>query len=196
MSWLTNNILGQLLNLLNIDTSKKRDLDVDCLVIRSDFKNGKAYFPSGIVFNSDKIKMVGSGDINLVNDEMNFTIAPTLNKLADGNITQALASFVKIEGTLNNPKLRLDTSSALNTIVGAVATGGISFGGEVLLSGDDDPCRSALKNTKYADKYAQTQGIKSSTKRAYQEVNKQAKEAVKELGKAAKNLLNSFKVQF
>lgn len=196
MSWLTNNILGQLLNLLNIDTSKKRDLDVDCLVIRSDFKNGKAYFPSGIVFNSDKIKMVGSGDINLVNDEMNFTIAPTLNKLADGNITQALASFVKIEGTLNNPKLRLDTSSALNTIVGAVATGGISFGGEVLLSGDDDPCRSALKNTKYADKYAQTQGIKSSTKRAYQEVNKQAKEAVKGLGNAAKNLLNSFKGQF
>ena len=127
---------------------------------------------------------------------MNFTIAPTLNKLVDGNITQALASFVKIEGTVNKPKLRLDTSSAINTIVGAVATGGISFGGEVLLSGDDDPCRSSLKNTKYANKYAQTKGIKSGTKRAYQEVNKQAKEAVKELEKAAKNLLNSFKVQF
>ena len=37
-------------------------------------------------------------NINLVNDNINFTIAPMLNKLADGNIAQALASFVKIEG--------------------------------------------------------------------------------------------------
>jgi uncharacterized protein involved in outer membrane biogenesis len=156
VSWLTNNVIGQLLSLLNIDTSKARDIDINCAVVRSDIGKGKAYFPSGIAFNSKQIKMVGSGDINLINDNINFTIAPTLNKLADGNITQALASFVKIEGTLNKPKLRLDTSSALNTIVGAVATGGISLGGEMLLSGDDDPCYSALVNTAYADKFKQT----------------------------------------
>ena len=175
---------------------KTKNIDVNCAVVRSDINDGKAYFPSGIAFNSKQIKMVGSGDVNLVNDSINFTIAPTLNKLADGNITQALASFVKIEGTLNNPKLRLDTSSAISTIVGAVATGGISLGGEVLLSGDDDPCRSALEGTKYANKFKQTTGAKSSTKRAYQEVNKQAKNAVKEIGNAAKNLLDAFKGQF
>ena len=97
---------------------------------------------------------------------------------------------------MENPKLRLDTSSALNTIVGAVATGGISLGGEVLLSGDDDPCYSALKGTQYANKFTKTEGVKSNTKRAIKEVNKQAKEAVKEIGNAAKNLLNSFKGQF
>ena len=196
MSWLTNNIVGQLLALMKIDTSKARNLDVKCAVIRSDLGGGKAVFPSGIAFNSEQIKMVGNGDVNLVNDKMNFTIAPMFNKLADGNITQALASFVKIEGTLENPKLRLDTSSALNTIVGAVATGGISFGGEMLLSGDDDPCYSALKNTQYANKFIQTSGVKSSTKRAFQEVNKQAKDAVKELENVAKSLLNSFKKNF
>ena len=196
MSWLTNNVIGQLLSLLKVDTTKARNLDVKCAVVRSDFKGGKAYFPSSIAFNSEQLKMVGSGDVNLVNDNINFTIAPTLNKLADGNITQALASFVKIEGTLNNPKLRLDTSSAISTIVGAVATGGISLGGEVLLSGDDDPCRSALEGTKYANKFKQTTGAKSSTKRAYQEVNKQAKNAVKEIGNAAKNLLDAFAGQF
>lgn len=196
MSWLTNNIVGQLLALMKIDTSKARNLDVKCAVIRSDLGGGKAVFPSGIAFNSEQIKMVGNGDVNLVNDKINFTIAPMLNKLSDGNITQALASFVKIEGTLEHPKLRLDTSSAINTIVGAVATGGISLGGEVLLSGDDDPCYSALINTQYANKYVQTKGIKSSTKRAYQEVNKQAKNAVKGIGNAAKNLFNSLKDQF
>ena len=145
---------------------------------------------------ADQIKMVGSGDINLVNDAISFTIAPTLNKLTSGNITQALASFVKIEGTLDNPKLRLDTSSALSTIVGAVATGGISLGGEMLLSGDDDPCYSALVNTVYANKFKQTKGIKSSTKRAYQEVNKQAKNVIKDVGNAAKNIFDAFKEQF
>lgn len=196
MSWLTNNVLGQLLSLLKIDTTKARNLDIACAVIRSDFKNGKAIFPSGIAFNSEQIKMVGSGDVNLVNDNINFTIAPTLNKLADGNITQALASFVKIEGTLNKPKLRLDTSSALSTIVGAVATGGMSLGGEVLLSGDSDPCHSALINTPYANKFVQTKGIRSDTKRAYQEVSKQTKNAVKGIGNAAKNLLGAIREQF
>lgn len=196
LNWLTNNIIGQLLSLLKIDTSKARNIDINCAVIRSDINKGKAYFPSGIAFNSDQIKMVGSGDINLVNDAISFTIAPTLNKLASGNITQALASFVKIEGTLDNPKLRLDTSSALSTIVGAVATGGISLGGEMLLSGDDDPCYSALVNTVYANKFKQTKGIKSSTKRAYQEVNKQAKKVIKDVGNAAKNIFDAFKEQF
>ncbi len=196
LNWLTNNIIGQLLSLLKIDTSKARNIDINCAVIRSDINKGKAYFPSGIAFNSDQIKMVGSGDINLVNDAISFTIAPTLNKLASGNITQALASFVKIEGTLDNPKLRLDTSSALSTIVGAVATGGISLGGEMLLSGDDDPCYSALVNTVYANKFKQTKGIKSSTKRAYQEVNKQAKNVIKDVGNAAKNIFDAFKEQF
>lgn len=196
LNWLTNNIIGQLLSLLKIDTSKARNIDINCAVIRSDINKGKAYFPSGIAFNSDQIKMVGSGDINLVNDAISFTIAPTLNKLTSGNITQALASFVKIEGTLDNPKLRLDTSSALSTIVGAVATGGISLGGEMLLSGDDDPCYSALVNTVYANKFKQTKGIKSSTKRAYQEVNKQAKNVIKDVGNAAKNIFDAFKEQF
>ena len=196
LSWLTKNIIGQILSLLKVDVAKATNLDINCAVIRSDFEGGKAMFPSGIAFNSEQIKMVGSGEVNLVSDAIDFTIAPTLNKLADGNITQALASFIKIEGTLNSPKLRLDASSALNTIVGAMVTGGISLGGEVLLSGDDDPCRSALINTAYANKFKQTTGVKSSTKRAYQEVNKQAKNAMKGIGNAAKNLLGAFKNQF
>ena len=194
--WLSNSILGQILSLLKIDTSKAKNLNVNCAVIRSDIKNGKAVFPSGIAFNSEQIQLVGSGDVNLINDDINFTLAPTLNKLADGNITQALASFIRIEGTLTHPKLRLDTSSALSTIVGAVATGGISFGGEVLLSGDDDACYSALVNTAYANKFKQTKGIKSGTKRAYQEVNKQAKEVIKGVEDLAKNLFGNLKNQF
>ena len=66
----------------------------------------------------------------------------------------------------------------------------------MLLSGDDDPCYSALVNTAYADKFKQTKGVKSGTKRAYQEVNKQAKEVIKGVGNAAKNILDAFKGQF
>ena len=192
LEWLASNIFTKILQLLKIDTNKNTNMDLACAVVRADIGNGKATFPKGIVFDGSKLKLVGSGDINLVNDQMNFTIAPTLNKLADGNIAQALASFVKLEGTLEQPKIGLDTRAALTTVVGTMASGGAYLGSEVLLSGDDSPCYTALQGTVYASKFPKPSGVKAATKDAYQDVNKTAKDAVKGLESAAKNLLGAF----
>ncbi len=192
LDWLSNNIFSQLLQLLKIDVSKKTDMEVTCAVVRSDIKNGKANFPQGIVFDASKLKLVGSGSANLVNDKIDFTLAPAMNKLADGNLTQALASFIRLKGTIDNPKIGLDKTAALTTVVGTVATGGVYLGSEVLLNGDGSPCYTALEGTQYASRFPKPSGVAATTKGAYQDVSKQAKDVVKGLSGAAKNLLNSF----
>ncbi len=192
MDWLTKGILGQLMSILNVDSSSVSKLDILCAVVRSDIKNGKAEFPSGVVFNSEQLKVVGNGNVDLVDDKIDFTIAPMMNKLSKGNITQALASFIRIGGRLQDPKLELDKTSALTTIVGSVATGGIYLGTEILLNGDDDPCYSALQGTKFANKFKASKGVKATTKNIYKDVTNQTKDAVKGLGNAAKDLFNAF----
>ena len=192
LDWITNSILGQVLSMLGVRTQNIDKLDVICSVVRADFKNGKADFPKGIVLNAEEIKLVGNGNINLVNDKIDFTVAPMLNKLAEGNVTQALVSFMKIDGSLNNPKLSLDKSSALTTIIGSVATGGVYLGSEIVLSEDDNPCYNSLIGTKFENRFPKPKGVKTTTKDAYQDASASTKEAVKDLGNAAKDLLNAF----
>lgn len=193
LKWFTNNIFSQILAVLGIDTSKNADMSVACAVVRSDIKGGKATFPNGIVFDGSKLKVVSSGSINLANDKIDFTIAPAMNKLADGNITQALASFIKLQGTLQNPKIGLDKASALTTVVGTMMTGGVYLGSEVLLDGSSSPCYTALAGTKYASRFPKPTGVKAATKGAYQDVGKQTKAVVKGFEGATKNLIGAFK---
>lgn len=193
LTWFTNNIFSQLLSVLGIDTSKRADMSVTCAVVRSDIKGGKAVFPNGVVFDGSKLKLVSSGNINLVNDKIDFTIAPSMNKLADGNIAQALASFIKLQGTLSNPKIGLDRTSALTTVVGSMMTGGAYLGSEILLDGNDSPCYTALQGTAYASRFPKPKGVKATTQKAYKDVGKQTKAVVKGVEGAAKNLLGAFK---
>ena len=193
LKWFTNNIFSQILSVLGIDTSKNANMSVTCAVVRSDIKGGKADFPNGIVFDGSKLKIVSSGSINLANDKIDFTIAPAMNKLADGNITQALASFIKLQGTLQNPKIGLDKKSAVTTVVGTMMTGGVYLGSEILMDGSSSPCYTALAGTKYASRFPKPTGVKAATKGAYQDVGKQTKAVVKGFEVATKNLIGAFK---
>jgi hypothetical protein len=193
IKWLNGGIWGQLLKLLNIDTSKNTEMEVTCAVVRTDLKDGKASFPKGIVLNGDKLKVVGDGTVNLVNDKLSFTVAPSLNKLGDTGITQALASFAKLSGTISEPKVTLDKETAVAAIVGTATTGGAYLGSELLLSGDDSPCYTALKDTAFASRYPKSSGVTASTKEAYQNVSKNAKETVQELKTTAKELKSTAK---
>ncbi len=193
LKWLTEGFFSKVFSLLGINTTKSTDMDVACAVVRTDIKNGVANFPSGIVFDGSKLKLVSSGTINMVNDEINLTIAPTLNKLADGNITQALASFVRIAGTLSHPKLKLDKTATLTTVLGTIVSGGTYLGAEAMLSGDDTPCYAALVGTKYVSRFPKPKGIKAGTKNVYQDITKQAKSMVKDVGGVAKDFFGVLK---
>lgn len=194
LKFLKDNILTQILSLLKIDTSKASQLDLTCAVVRADIAGGTAVFPRGIAFDSKQLTIVSDGRVNLLNDKLNFTIEPSMNKLMSGNVTQALASFIKVGGTLDNPKVGIDDKQALKTIVGVAATGGVSYlGSQVFLNGDGSPCYTALEGTPYASRFPKPSGVKATTQNVVEGTEKQLKQGLKNIKNTAKDILNSFK---
>ena len=193
LDWLTQGIWGELFKLLKIDTAKNTELDVECAVINSKLSGGKALFDKGIVFSSDKLKLVSTGEINLANDNIDFMVSPMMNKLAQGNISQAIASFIRLRGKLHKPSIGIDTTSAVSTVVGSVATGGIYLGSEMLMSGDANLCNTALKGSKYISRFPRKESMQNDVKDIYQGVTGNAKDAVREIGNTAKGIFKSFK---
>lgn len=193
IEWLTTGIIAELFKVLNINTNNHDELNVECVVVNSKIKGGKAEFNKGIVFNSDKLQLVSSGSINLVNDKIDFAVSPTLNKLSSGNLTQALASFVRLGGKLQDPSIKLDKTSTVSTVVGTIATNGLYLGGEVLLGSDDNLCYNALQGTKYVARFPKKESVVNSAKESYQDVAEQARDAAKEIRDAAKGLFKSLK---
>lgn len=196
LEFLKGNILTQILNILKIDTRKANQLDLTCAVVRADIAGGTAVFPRGIAFDSKQLTIVSDGRVNLMNDKLNFTIEPSMNKLASGNVTQALASFIKVGGTLDNPKVGIDDKQALRTIVGVAATGGVSYlGSQVFLNGDGSPCYTALEGTPYASRFPKPSGVKATTQNVVEGTEKQLKQGLKDLKNTAKGILKSLQIK-
>lgn len=193
LQFLRSGFISQLLSVLNIKTKDNPNLDMTCAVLRADFNNGKADFPKGIVIDSKQLTMVGDGNINLINDKIDFTIEPQFNKLMNGNLSQALASFVKVVGTVQNPKIKLDDTEALKTIVGVVASGGATYlGSQVLAYGGGEPCYVALQGTSYASRFPKPTGVINATKNVYKDTSEQIKKGIEGLQNTAKDILNMF----
>lgn len=196
LRFVSGNFITQLLSALRISQSNSTDLDLTCAVVRADVSAGKVSFPNGIAVDAKQLTVVSDGKLNLVNDNISFTIAPSLNKLAKGNIAQALASFIKVGGTIQDPKILLDNQEALKTVVGVVATGGVAYlGSQVVLNGDGSPCYTALKGTAYASRFPKPTGVKATTKDVYNDTTQQLKDGVKDLKNTAKDILGILKKQ-
>lgn len=196
LRFVSGNFVTQLLSALRISQSTSTDLDLTCAVVRADIAAGKVSFPNGIAVDSKQLTVVSDGKLNLINDNISFTIEPSLNKLAKGNIAQALASFIKVGGTIQDPKILLDNQEALKTVVGVVATGGVAYlGSQVMLNGDGAPCYTALKGTAYASRFPKPTGVKATTQDVYNDTTQQLKDGVKDLKNTAKNILGILKKQ-
>ena len=198
LQFISGNFVTQLLSALRIDTSKSTDMDLTCAVVRADLGGGKATFPKGIALDSKQLTIISDGNINLVNDDIAFTIEPSFNKLANGNITQALASFVKVGGTIEQPKSKIDEEQVLKTVVGVVATGGVAYlGSQVILNDSGAPCYTALVGTSYASRFPKPTGVRATTQEVYNDASQQLKDtvkgSVKDLKNTAKDLKNTAK---
>ena len=191
---MTGNFITQLLTALNIDTSKTRELDLSCAVVRANLGGGKAVFPKGIALSAKQLSLVSDGSINLVNDKLDFSIRPFAGKLVDTNVVQALSNFIKVRGTLESPKLTLDDKETLKTIVGIAATGGTAYlGSKVVLDSESSPCYTALEGTSYAASFPKPTGVQAATQDVYKDTVKGVDDSIKDLKNAAKDFLGAFK---
>lgn len=170
LKYVQGNFLTQLTSVLNV-SGKQTDTDLECAVIRADFEKGKMLFPKGIVFDSDQIKLVGDGSVNLADNKIDILIQPLSGNLMKTNATQILASMIKVTGTVTDPSVSVNSKSVIKNAV-AFATGGAVFiGAKLLLDADDDPCRTALQGTAFDEMYGETAGVKAGMRRMYRKTS-------------------------
>lgn len=188
-SKLKGNIVSQLLNTLNVG-KENDDFMMNCAVVRADFGDKKIKFPNGIVFNADKFTMVADGDINLKNDKLNISIKPFAGKLTETNIAKALSSLVKLTGTIQKPKIGVDSSNAIKTIVGVTAGGPVYLGAQMLVESDGSPCYTALKGTGYEVRFPEPKNVVHSTGEDVGKILNDSVDSVKGATKEIMNLLS------
>ena len=197
LHFLTDTFIQQLLSVLKINTQKNTNVNVKCAVLNTNLANGKASFPQSIAIQSNKLTLSSTGTINLINDKIDFSIAPAFN--LDSGIAQTLSSLIKIKGTVQAPKIKLDDKQTLKTIVGIATTGASAYVGSQLLS-DGSPCFTALKGTSYQNLVPTpsaasqtTQNVVSATSTAIDNTKKAVKKELKNIEKNAKELFNFLK---
>lgn len=189
ISLMKGNIISQLLNTLQI-AKDDDDLNLSCAVVRADLKDGKAEFPNGIVVNADKFTVVANGDINLKKDSISLSVKPFAGKLTDTNIAKALSSLVKLTGTLQKPKIGVDSANAIKTIVGVTTAGPVYLGTQMLLENDGSPCYTALDGTGYESRFPKSDNIARQTTDGVDKILDDSVDVVKGTTKGLLNMLS------
>ena len=203
VSFVTGNFISQLLNMMPFVNSGNKKMELNCAVIRADFDDGKVVFPKGIALQSNILKLVSNGSINLINDKIDFDIRPFSGKIVDTNAVQALSSFIKVKGTIEEPKIALDDKAALKSVVGVALTGPAYLGSK-LVDAEPAPCYTALQGTSYKNKFPAPTAAEKAASDVYNgagdavdssinAVKDTVKGTAKGLENAAKGILNMFK---
>jgi len=138
----------QLLNALNPARSQDPYTEMKCAVLRFPVRNGIATISNGIALETNKVRLLGGGTVNLRNETLELGFRPEAARglgVGAGN----LARFAKVEGTLANPRFGIDMAGAASTAAvagAAIATGGLTLlaGGLLIDNVPDNPCQVAL----------------------------------------------------
>ena len=156
-------LLSEIVEKINPLAKKSDTANLDCVVVRFDIKNGMATTNKGIAVQTDKMIVVGSGAIDLKNEQLDIGIRSDSRKrtgVGAGELTQV----VRVRGTLANPKLGADVKGVATvgaTVGAAVATAGVSYLAQKAYGAatkDTTPCLTALGKT--APKTAQKKDAK------------------------------------
>jgi AsmA family protein len=131
--------------------AERQSSSLECAVVNFDIKDGIATADKGIALSTTRMNVMGSGTVNLKTEELDIGITPKARQ-GVGLSLGKLAVFIRLGGTLANPKPKTDTNVALQSGLAAgaaVATGGLSLLAQGLMdtkdSGSiDNPCDVAL----------------------------------------------------
>ena len=183
------NVVSQLLDTLRI-TKGNDDLNLRCAVVRADLKDGMAKIPNGIAVNADKFTVVATGDVNLKKDALNLSFKPFAGKLTDTNLAKVLSSLVKLTGTVQKPKISVDSANAIKTIVGVTTSGPVYLGSQMLLENDGSPCYTALQGTGFETRFPKPDNVVTQTTNDVGQIFNDSVGAVKDTTKGIIDILS------
>jgi hypothetical protein len=126
--------------------------NVDCNAGAISARDGVLEIIPGFILRSEKLDYVAAGGINLRDESINLAFSTRSRKGLGISAGRALTNYIKLGGTLANPRLVLDAKGAAVSSGAAFATAGWSILAEsmwdrwVLTSGDQ--CRRLIKNAR------------------------------------------------
>ncbi len=142
----SGDIVGQLFKALNPFAKDEKTTTLDCTIAALDFTNGKADI-TGLLFQTEKVKAVGGGDIDMHTEALNVEFNTKPRSGVGVSADMFVTPFVKLVGTLASPSIGVDKKGAL--LAGAaVATGGLALlakGAADRATGEADECASLLQ---------------------------------------------------
>lgn len=141
----SGDILAQLFSALNPFAKEEETTPLECTILAIDMKNGEADV-AGMLFQTEKVKAVGGGDIDLKTEELNIEFNTKPRSGIGVSADLFVTPFVKLVGTLASPSIGVDEKGAL--LAGAaVATGGLALvakGAADRATGEMDRCATLL----------------------------------------------------
>jgi AsmA family protein len=139
-------VINQLRGKLNPFREQDPFTKLECTVVRADITDG-AVSVQPVLMQTQKVTVVAKGKVDLHNEHITFDFDTRPRKGIGVSPGMFTTPFIRLEGTLMNPRIAMGAKGVTSGAV-AAATGGLSVlaGGFIdRLKGEANMCRSALK---------------------------------------------------
>lgn len=141
-------MLEEILNTINPFRKTHPDTELECLIVPLRVTDGKVKGAPSLFMSTSKIRLAAQVGVNLQSEQLEATVRTTPRRLLSVSAAELVNPYVKIEGTLAEPRLAVDEAGVLVSGGAAVATGGLTVLARGLwdrLSRAGDACGQASK---------------------------------------------------
>lgn len=136
-------VFSTLLTAIEAEDSEKAAAQLDCAVLHLDVADGVGVSKKGLALRTDRVNILGAGSLKLASGEIDLTFKTAQRKGVGLSIRGLTDKFVRVTGTVAQPKVELNASGAALTIGAAYLTEGLSLLAEAVftrLTGFTNPC--------------------------------------------------------
>ena len=135
------NLIFNIFKKMNPFKEKQETTSLDCMVARFDIEDGIATIDKGLAYESESLKILGNGTIDLNSEKINILLSSK----------STVARFLQVKGSLGKPEVKVNPVTALQkgtSLWAAIMTGGISMAAEIVfdyVTSDGSPCEIAQR---------------------------------------------------
>jgi uncharacterized protein involved in outer membrane biogenesis len=148
---LLGSVLATLLETLSEGKQVKTVSELECAVLHLDVNKGIATGSKGLALRTDRVNVLGGGAVKLSTGEIDLHFKTAQRKGLGIDILGSMDNYIRLKGTLRQPKVALNGEGFLLHGGAAWATGGLSLLYESLatrLTAFSNPCETVLKSVK------------------------------------------------
>ncbi|NIO40986.1 MAG: hypothetical protein GTO41_12890 [Burkholderiales bacterium] len=127
---------------------------LECAAAHFNVADGIAASPDGIALRFKRMDILGSGAVNLTTREIMFGFKAVRRRFFSFSILSLTSDFARISGTIDKPRVGLDTSGVFVTGGAAWATAGLSLLATNFLrtlASSENPCSAIIEKGRTAE---------------------------------------------